>query len=137
MNEMAIKQELLFHMISKLRIEKSFYILWTFCFHSNNEDFFNLSEILEFRKNDEPAETILNAIQILVPHINKNQIRQMTKTQKIDTLDAMGNILIGVFENTNKNGVFDETSRLGMFSIWFYHVNSLTSRVWTCLYLSN
>ena len=57
---------------------------------------------------------ILKAIQILLPQFNVNQ---MTYAQKVDALDAMENLLIGKFENTDKNDVFDETSRLGMFSI--------------------
>ena len=58
---------------------------------------------------------ILKAIQILLPRFNVNQ---MTYAQKVDALDAMENILIGKFENTDNNDVFDETSRLGMFSMW-------------------
>ena len=58
---------------------------------------------------------ILKAIQILLPQFNVNQ---MTYAQKNDSLDVMENILIGKFENTDNNDVFDETSRLGMFSMW-------------------
>ena len=76
-----------------------------------------ISKLLEFRQNDQPAETILNAIKILLPGIKQNQRRQMSIAQKVDALDAMGNILIGVFENTDENYVFDETSRLGKISI--------------------
>ena len=72
---------------------------------------------MEFRQNDQPAETILNAIKILLPSIEENQRSQMVDARKVDALDAMGNILIGVFENTDANNVFDETSRLGKFSI--------------------
>ena len=75
---------------------------------------FNPSQILEFRQNDQPAEMILKAIQILLPQFNVNQ---MTYAQKNDSLDVMENILIGNFENTDNNDVFDETSRLGMFSM--------------------
>lgn len=75
---------------------------------------FNPSQILEFRQNDQPAEMILKAIQILLPQFNVNQ---MTYAQKNDSLDVMENILIGKFENTDNNDVFDETSRLGMFSM--------------------
>ena len=82
---------------------------------STGRFFFNPSQILEFRQNDQPAELILKAIQILLPQFNVNQI---TFAQKIDALDAMENILIGKFENTDNNDVFDETSRLGMFSRW-------------------
>ena len=57
---------------------------------------------------------ILKAIQILLPQFNVNQ---MTYAQKNDSLDVMENILIGKFENTDNNDVFDETSRLGMFSM--------------------
>ena len=39
----------------------------------------------------------------------------MTYPEKVDALDAIENILIGKFENTDNNDVFDETSRLGMF----------------------
>ena len=55
---------------------------------------------------------ILKAIQILLPQFNVNQ---MTYPEKVDALDAIENILIGKFENTDNNDVFDETSRLGMF----------------------
>ena len=82
---------------------------------STGSFFFNPSQILEFRQNDQPAELILKAIQILLPQFNVNQI---TFAQKVDALDAMENILIGKFENTDNNDVFDETSRLGMFSRW-------------------
>ena len=110
-NGMAIQQELIFHMISKLWIEN---FSMTFV-RSSTGRFFDPSQILEFRQNDLPAEMILNAIQILLPQFNVNQ---MTYAQKVDALDAMENILIGKFENTDKNDVFDETSRLGMFSMW-------------------
>ena len=80
---------------------------------STGRFFFNPSQILEFRQNDQPAELILKAIQILLPQFNVNQI---TFAQKVDALDAMENILIGKFENTDNNDVFDETSRLGMFA---------------------
>ena len=40
----------------------------------------------------------------------------MTNFQKMDALDAMKNILVGLFENTHNNIVFDETSQLGRFS---------------------
>ena len=82
---------------------------------STGRFFFNPSQILEFRQNDQPAELILKAIQILLPQFNVNQI---TFAQKVDALDAMENILIGKFENTDNNDVFDETSRLGMFARW-------------------
>ena len=42
----------------------------------------------------------------------------MTYPEKVDALDAIENILIGKFENTDNNDVFDETSRLGMFPMW-------------------
>ena len=89
----------------------------------------NPLQILEFRQNDEPAETILNAIHILLPRFNENQLSQMTNSQKADALDTMGNILIGVFENTEDNDIFDETSRLGIFSIRNSdsHTNTLES----------
>ena len=60
----------------------------------------------------------MNAIHILLPRFNENQLSQMTNSQKADALDTMTNILIGVFENTEDNDIFDETSRLGNFSIW-------------------
>ena len=59
---------------------------------STGRFFFNPSQILEFRQNDQPAELILKAIQILLPQFNVNQI---TFAQKVDALDAMENILIG------------------------------------------
>ena len=111
-------------MISKLLVEN---ISKIFSKNFLQNRFFNPPQILEFRQNDQPAETILNAIKILLPSIKENE--RMTIAQKVDALEAIGNILIGVFENTDENYVFDETSRLGKISIRCSnsHVPSLTS----------